>query len=669
MGPALVDLVSVGPKIIAYGGLDHLDPRRFVAQPAERTVRHNFHRQGADRFLKGDQGFWEVSYQLQHPSPDPWRGRTKDELTKALDQALAHAGLTEWVHLSKLDFVAAVMTRVFVHLEMSPPPGVDDQEIYRRLVAAWPHAQIPLPPLVLKIGLPDQAGDAAPQGQTGFAGLRAIFQRRANGYVDVNVGTLGRERLSVLGEWAKAETPGGHRRAPSLQLLALLGSDPNLATAAGKRTITALQALGLYSEVWNEGLELLARRFAPDQLSRSMFLYNGHPTFAMTTLVPTLKAFGVAKSNLWLSQNSGSREALEIIKIQRPTTIHAERNFGIKQENGLRPKVPTIAQLLDIRLRMPQEDWDTHHLIVDKLGPWIQTLGNAIPRPVVEGRIRGIIHNRDDLDAIAQHQGLLWGVDFANSQVKKLEATFIGEQFALMGAREVRQKGWGRIGDVPVVINGFGLLGEQAALALVRLGMPPERIEVRDLDPAALARAKAAGFCVEPKVHPRAVVVNATPGEGFGANTARGFGRDLIVMSMTSGGKGVDLRGLKSLSQVQEVPVVRTSQKPIQDLDLTLRLGKDEPVQIRLIAEGWPPNLVDEMWADRYQVTSLGVSAATLLASELTGPGIVPFDPRLDQSLLALAERRGLLRLRPLEARPGEDPAALRADLDAFRPS
>ncbi|MBK6689518.1 MAG: hypothetical protein IPG45_33955 [Deltaproteobacteria bacterium] len=659
----------MGTKIIAYGGMEHLDPRRFVPQPAERTVRHNFHRLESDRFLKGDQGFWEVSYQLQHPNPNPWRGHTREELTQSLDRALADAGLNEVIRGRKVDFVAAELTRVLVHLEMGPLPGADDQEIYRRLAAAWPHDQIPLPPMVLKVALPDQAGGGDLQGQTGFEALRAIFKRRNNGYVDVDVGVLGREQQNTLADWSKAVTPGGQRRAPALQLLALFGSDPNLSTEGGRRTIAALQKLGLYSQVWNEGLDLLAGRFAPDRLSRSMFLYNGHPTFAMTTLVPTLKAFGVAKSNLWLSQNSGTREALEIIKIQRPTAIHAERNFGIKQENGLRPKVPTIAQLLDIRLRMPQEDWDTHHLIVDKLGPWIQTLGNGIPRPVVEGRIRGIIHNRDDLDAIARHQGLLWGVDFANSQVKKLEATFIGEQFALMGAREARQKGWGRIGDLPVVINGFGLLGEQAAMALVRLGMPPERIEVRDLDPAALARAEAAGFGVESKVHDRAVVINATPGEGFGANTARGFGRDLIVLSMTSGGKGVDLPGLKHLSEVKDVPVTRASQKPIQDLDLTLRLGKEEPVQIRLIAEGWPPNLVDEMWADRYQVTSLGVSGATLLASELTEPGIVPFDPQLDHGLIALAERRGLLQLRPLEARPGEDPADLRADLDAFRPS
>ena len=665
----MVNLEVVGSKVIGYGGQDHLDPKRFVPQPTERTVRHNFHRLDADRFLKGDQGFWEITYQLQHPSPDPWRGRTREELTQTLARALADAGLTNLVRSSKLDVVAAVMTRVLVHLEVASTAGVNDQEIYRRLAAAWPHDQIPLPPLVLKVALPEGTRGAIREGQTGFEGLRTIFQRRPNGYVDVDAGALGPEQRSSLAEWSKSVTPGGQRRAPALQLLALLGADPNLATEGGRGAVAALQKLDLYSQVWSEGLELLARRFAPEQLSRSMFLYNGHPTFAMTTLIPTLKAFGVAKSNLWLSQHSGSKEALEIIKIQRPTAIHAENNFGPNEESGLRGRTPTIARLLDIRLRMPQEDWDTHHLIVDKLGPWIQTLGNRIPRPVVEGQIRGIIHNRDDLDAIAKHQGLLWGVDFANSQVKKLEATFIGEQFALMGAREVRQKGWGRIGDVPVVINGYGLLGEQAAMALVRLGMPPERIEVRDLDPAAKARAKAAGFRVEPQVHARAVVINATPGEGFGPSTAHNFGRDLIVLSMTSGGKGVDLQGLKHLSEVKEVPVARASQRPIQDLDLTLRRGNDEPVQIRLIAEGLPPNLVDEMWADRYQVTSLGVSAATLLASELKEPGIVPFDPQLDADLVALAERRGLLGRRPLEARPGEDAAALTADLDSFRPS
>lgn len=84
-------------------------------------------------------------------------------------------------------------------------------------------------------------------------------------------------------------------------------------------------------------------------------------------------------------------------------------------------------------------------------------------------------------------------MDFANSQVKKLEATFIGEQFALMGAREARQKGWGRIGDLPVVINGLGSWGNKRRWPWCGWGWP-RADRGAGSDPAALARAEAAGL-------------------------------------------------------------------------------------------------------------------------------------------------------------------------------
>lgn len=158
-------------------------------------------------------------------------------------------------------------------------------------------------------------------------------------------------------------------------------------------------------------------------------------------------------------------------------------------------------------------------------------------------------------------------------------------------------------------------------------------------------------------------MINATPGEGFGANTARGFGRDLIVLSMTSGGKGVDLPGLKHLSEVKDVPVTRASQKPIQDLDLTLRprqrgAGADPPDRRRLAAQLGRRDVGRSLSGDqprRFGGDPLGLRT--------DGAGHRAFDLQLDHGLIALAERRGLLQLRPLEARPIADPVDLRADL------
>lgn len=661
----------VGPKIVGFDHYHLLDPRHRVGGEPERVVRNDFGRQAADRFLKGHRAHWEVSYEFEHPQAEPWRRTTEQDLEQALLQTLEAAGLAGQVLSHNVEITAHPLARASIRVELDPSVGRDDRRLFDRLNAAWPHDRVALPAILLAIAVPEQEGPKQKRGLLGFDLLRSWFQRTSNGFLNVDPGQIGEAESKRLGAWARQAAPNGHKQSLTRQVLALLGADTNLGTESGRAALNAVADLQLFSPTWSEGIRFLERQFKVGTLGASEFLYNGHPTWAMTSLVPTLKAFGARAVHLWLSKRSGTGEALDLIGIQRPAGVYSERSIAaIRKEQ--RQSAPSVAQLMDRRLGVAVAEVEAgakdRHLIVDKLGPWLETRGNAIPREVANGFVRAIVHNRDDLDAIAKMKALVWGVDFANSRVKKLEATFIGEQYALMGAREVRNKGWGRIGDVPVVINGFGLLGREAAEALVRLGLPRSRIEIRDNNPAVIAEAQALGFAVGTRPHERAVVLNATPGEGINAQNAGTFGSDLIVLSMTSGGKGVDLAGLRAAGPAVNVHTPRNGQIPIADLDFTLNHG-GKKVLLRLIAEGQPPNLVDEMWADRYQMTSLGISAATLMAARLTKPGVVPFDPVVDEGLLSIAATTGLLRLRPLEARPGEDAEALRRDLEAFTPT
>lgn len=652
-------------------------------RPFVREVRDDFGRTSADQFLTGQGGFWEVSYRHEHPVDNPWSHLPRESLESTLrsttERALEAAGLSgdKKVTLAQLRVTESLLfPRPYLRLEIDPKSGLSDQEVYRAFAAAWPHDQVALPSMLVAMGVAGtkSAGDFEP----GYRGspLKKLFEVGADCFVHVRSEHLDAVERARLKQWARAVKPGSEKQPPARQLLALLSSPTDLSTREGRETLAALKDLKLFSAFWSEGMSLLEARFKPDQLSASAFLYNGHATFAMTSLLPTLNAFRPAATNLWISKSSGTPSAREIIRIQKPTALFAESKFTRGLETGQTAPTKTVADLLATRMRMPQGEWGSQNMIVDKIGPWLQTLAGNLPPQVLRGYVRAIVHNRDDLDALVGIDDKIWGVDFANSEVKKQEARFIGEQFGLMGAREVRAKGWGRIGDVPVVINGFGLLGEQFGHALLGLKMDPKNITVVDPDPAARERAKALGFTVAPSAEAmerksRALLVNASPGLGVSMKNLAEFGEELIVLSMTSGGKGVDMKGLLSnAAQKTPVEVQRRSQQPIQDLDLEFNAAGLRPaVKARIIAEGLPPNLVDEMWGDRYQLTSMGVSAAALQAAELTEPGIKKFDPQLDRALLEAAERSGLFELRPLDARPGENQRDLLADLRAFTPS
>jgi hypothetical protein len=652
-------------------GADMWMPRHELPkdEPYVREVRDDFARTTSDQFLAGGGGFWEVTFRPHYATPNPWgnveRGSLDATLEKTIAAALERAGLRDVARVSRFDVTQSVhFPRPYCRIEVDPKSGRTDEDVYRAFSSAWPHDQLAIPLVVVAMQMLGTKSPGELESGHRETPLKRLFEVGTDCFVNVRAENLTADERARLKKWAAAVSPGSQKQPPARLLLALLSSSTDLSTSKGRETLQTLKDLRFFSEFWSKGMDILAARFKPNQLSDCAFLYNGHATFAMTSLLPTLNAFAPGATNLWVSKQSGTPSAREIIRIQKPTQMFAEAKFTRGLEDGMKVRSKTIADLLDVRMRMPQGEWGTQNMIVDKIGPWLSSLGGILPGQVVRGEVRAIVHNRDDFDALKGIERFVWGVDFASSEIKAMEARFIGEQFALMGAREIRAKGWGRAADVPLVINGFGLLGEQLGHALLRLGMDPKNVTVVDPDPGAQERARALGFSTTLERKPRALVINASPGLGIGGHNLDKFGEDLIVMSMTSGGKGIDFKALcATANSMSEVPVKRRSQQAIKDVDLVFDRTN---TRARIIAEGLPPNLVDEMWGDRYQLTSMGVSAAALQAAELTKPGIAAFDPKLDRDLIDAAKRAGLFDLRALDARPGENARDLLADLRSF---
>jgi hypothetical protein len=248
--------------------------------------------------------------------------------------------------------------------------------------------------------------------------------------------------------------------------------------------------------------------------------------------------------------------------------------------------------------------------------------------------------------------------------------------YALIGAREAREHFSDRIGDLPVFVVGFGLLGEQLARALSRLGMPRDRIAIIDTSAEALERARRLGFATstgtatgKPEERPeKALVYLATPSVGLDASNAHQFAKSTIAISLVSGGAGFDRKSLDAQSGPKTfVNQTRTASKSVvADEQLVLRSPHGDVTSLLLIDN---PNLSRDMWVDRFQSTSLGVSGAVQQAWYQSGPDVQPLHHGLDLRLVRLLARHGTFRIRPLEARNGEDPAALVADLQSFKPS
>lgn len=492
-----------------------------------------------------------------------------------------------------------------------------------------------------------------------------------------------RER-KILVQWARSSFPIDPRASlrPSVLLRALLSSKMSPKTRA------ALVELGLLTPVARKVLEVVAgKRSASSRLSHVHFHYNGHTTEAMFPLFPTLNAAGLARGSLNGSSFSGTGPMALVMNLSVNGNAHHQGTYSDAY----------IKELLEKSAR--QAFAAGHTLIVDKGGPLAHSTDPLVLSMIEAGTIRFVVHNSDDLAALQALKKLpcrgpgargetLWDrafmIDLAGAPLKAVEARFIGEEYALFAAREVRERWSGRVGDTPVYVVGFGLLGQGIAEAFARLGMPKEQVVIIDDDPAKRALAVSQGFSAwdeqSPRTRPaRAVAFVATNGDGMSAERIQRLAGECMIFGVSSAGKGLNLAKLVeggAKDQVVSERLGALSFDPVARIFADHRLsfghGKNATKAL-VIADGAPLNLIEEHWQDRYSVTSAVVTMAVEeLAAQRRPGGLVAMSSARQAAVEAVLKAEGTLEPRPLDARSGSphERQLLAADLaEGFRPS
>ncbi len=522
------------------------------------------------------------------------------------------------------------------------------------------------------------------------------------GQVGIADADLSARERKILVQWARSNFPIDPHASlrPSVLLRALLSSklsrgesEPVVGgvkpPASAMSSLDALVELGLLTPVARKVLEVVAgakqQRRAPN-LSRVHFHYNGHTTEAMFPLFPTLNAAGLARGSLNGSSFSGTGPMALVMNLSVNGSAHHQGTYNDAY----------VKEVLERSAR--QAAAAGHTLIVDKGGPLAHSTDETVLRMIEEGTIRFVVHNSDDLAALQELKkrpcrgpgrggATLWDrahmLDLAGAPLKAVEARFIGEENALFAAREVRER-WGeRVGDHPVYVVGFGLLGQGIADAFARLGMPREQVVIIDDDPKKRALAASLGFSVDDEQRPRprparAVAFVATNGAGLSAERIARLADESMIFGVSSAGKGVDLAKLidgGAKDRVVSERVGALSFDPVArifaDHELTVGRGK-KAARALIIAEGAPLNLIEEHWQDRYSVTSAVVTMAVQELAALQAPGgLVAMNPERQAAVEAVLRAEHTLDLRPLDARSGTalERQLLAADLaDGFRP-
>ncbi|MEQ8276744.1 MAG: hypothetical protein RMA76_26880 [Deltaproteobacteria bacterium] len=620
-------------------------------------------------FLEGRAGYNAVRFDMPFTTLDPWAGVAPGTLERHTAALLADPEVAEHITSAKLETPRlGYRDNTFIDVVAKSSSPKSDVELRDLLADKWP-SDVLFPNVVVRM---DQVVDAAAPPMHSCIRLQQLVGLKDDLVRVLDAEFDDHERTALRG-WAKRVGSASRQKTGRL-MLGLLHEHPKRSTDVGRATLDTMQSLGLFGDYWSEAMTILDDHFAipadGDVLSKTKLLYNGHPTWAMTSLLPGLRAFGADQVVTWLSNRTGCAEAKSVLALEGlDASFSAHTDEEKLYADPRRHRNYTVGGFLDHAILSGWSTWGGDTMVLDKGGAWLKSLGEELPDAVTNGAVRAIVHNRDDVDALGAVKDHVWGVDFAGSRIKALEATFLGEQYALIGAREAREKLGERIGDVPVFVKGAGLLGQAVVDALDAFGMDRSKITIIDVDPEVLARAESLGFSTRhaddapDRREDKGVLFVATPGVGFDVKTAHDYAEELVVIPLTSGGKGVDTAALRKAATHQEVTRTRERREPTPDLALTIG-----DTRIHLLTEGQPPNLTDDMWADRFQVTSIGITACTLQCMDLDRPGIVPFDPELDAKLIRAAETTGLLAPRPLDARDGDDPVALRRDLDSFTP-
>jgi hypothetical protein len=512
--------------------------------------------------------------------------------------------------------------------------------------------------------------------------------------------------LRVLNEWAGSND----RRAAPNQLRALVAERLD-GSERGLRARRALSSLGFLNPFSESLLSWLPQQYRGRPLEGVHFHYNGHMTRAMFPLFPMLHSLGLSGGSATRSGYSGTYPVEGIMNAQLEGPRPKPHQVRTEQKKRVGPNGKQSANqwmekcALDAVARGEM-------FIADKAANLLSgTPSKALLDAMRAGKIRFLVHNADDHKALAPYLNEIYAVDVAGSLLKSLEAKIIGEQYALLAAREVREK-WGvKIAGVPKYVVGFGLLGSSVAEAMARFAAPPgtedpqakraasaasgdgredfaragpedlrayrKKVIVVERDPTAAQKARDLGFTVmsdEPPKDGRGVVVVASSGVGIDAANAARFPRDTLVLGLTSAGKGIDLGSLRELAKQSGGGVEKVRERtggygfdrfePLTFNDLEVSFSGRK---LTVINDGFPLNLFDEAWSDRFNVTAAAVALGVVAAVKLDEPGLHAVPEADSIEVRKLFQAAGLMEPHPLDTHDPAQLAALAADMNAYR--
>lgn len=309
----------------------------------------------------------------------------------------------------------------------------------------------------------------------------------------------------------------------------------DLDSERGRARLELKSKLGLFAEADKIVLLALREAYGTKHFAGADIELNGHATEAMRGFFPICEALGLHSGAFRLSTYSGDAGVSSLFN-----TLLGERLTDVGNAHG-------FLQRLAMHDGVPS--------IVVNGGPLFcgQTIPENVRERILRGDIRFVVHNAADVEAL-QTLGLEYvGVDVANSLAKKLEAVVIGEQLIVHGAASLFDHFQVEARKATVVLKGFGVIGSAVADAYLRFGGDASSFVVVDTDEGARERARAAGFnnvradVPDLRANAYGIFIEATNGTGFGKADARCMPKQTVVLTATSGGKGVDINGVKEL--------------------------------------------------------------------------------------------------------------------------
>ncbi len=487
-----------------------------------------------------------------------------------------------------------------------------------------------------------------------MGGTRNAFDFGREGFFTYH---FAERELRVLLDWS-----GTKDRRDAAKIVRRLVAEKLDSSPRGLAARAALLELGFLNPFTDRLLTELPLG-GSDQLKGMHFHYNGHMRREQFALFPILQALGLDAGTATRSPYSGTYPMQAIMARQLDGGVfHPHERTARRLEVGPRVGPSDAESAKDWMKKCGRAALAADQIfVVDKGGGALlegEPEDGDLWRAAREGRIRFLVHNADDLASLEPYLDSIWAVDVAGSLLKGAEAVGIGDLYAVIAAREARAR-WGEpMSELPQYVVGFGLLGRSTAESLARLRLPDgaspdeirrerQRITILETNAERAEEARALGFTVHSDDTPRpdcGVVIVASATTGVDADNAKRLPRDSLILPITSGGKGVDIAGLRAAGKTS-VPNTRDAAygteggipRTFEDLEIAIADGT-----LFIPAEAYPLNLLEDTGSERYAITPAAVIMGVITAAELDGPGLHAVDVRRSGEILDMYGAAGL---------------------------